>query len=120
MGFELFRKPLKQFKGDNCELCGSTENLIVHHVRPVAFGGRAEESNLETLCVNCHKEVHETIKIPRKPKAVVYDFSGKKVIANNPAGLRRIGVNVEKIKWDLDMKRKRKMPNVVRYEEGSL
>ena len=41
-----------------CANCGSTENLQLHHVVPLAKGGTNNESNLITLCGDCHAKVH--------------------------------------------------------------
>jgi 5-methylcytosine-specific restriction protein A len=32
--------------------------LTVHHVIPLSDGGTHHESNLVTLCLDCHKELH--------------------------------------------------------------
>ena len=40
-----------------CQACGDTENLDVHHIQPVSAGGpRFELNNLVTLCDAHHKE----------------------------------------------------------------
>lgn len=36
----------------------SPKGLEVHHIHHVAHGGNDHESNLITLCVNCHKDEH--------------------------------------------------------------
>lgn len=44
-----------QYKKSRCESCGSTKNLMVHHID----GNRKnnEKSNLKTLCWSCHERV---------------------------------------------------------------
>lgn len=42
-----------------CVRCGESLRLIVHHVRPVSQNGRAEVSNLVTLCSSCHDAAHD-------------------------------------------------------------
>ena len=37
-------------------------NLEVHHIIPVSHGGGDEPTNLVTLCKNCHRERHKTLK----------------------------------------------------------
>lgn len=37
-----------------CRLCGATETLHVHHVKPISFGGPHSLQNLITLCRKCH------------------------------------------------------------------
>ena len=63
---------LKRLLADQCELCGSTENIEVHHVRKLAdlnVKGRKEKSvwaqimatrNRKTLvvCQKCHNKIH--------------------------------------------------------------
>ena len=40
--------------GNQCRLCGSTNNLIVHHIIPRTRGGDNTLTNLITLCRKCH------------------------------------------------------------------
>jgi 5-methylcytosine-specific restriction protein A len=40
-----------------CARCGGVADLV-HHVRPIAEGGSHEESNLQSLCVECHATIH--------------------------------------------------------------
>lgn len=44
-----------------CRECGSTSNLVVHHLKPVQMGGDHFLSNLVTLCNNCHLSIHPSI-----------------------------------------------------------
>lgn len=48
------------FKRDDykCVKCGFPKNLTVDHITPRHAGGTDELSNLRTLCVLCHEEVH--------------------------------------------------------------
>ena len=40
---------------NNCELCGSSRNLEVHHIIPVVFGGpEDDEENMIVVCKKCH------------------------------------------------------------------
>lgn len=41
-----------------CVNCGATENVVQHHVVPVALGGTNNPGNLVYLCERCHKLVH--------------------------------------------------------------
>lgn len=45
--------------GYKCTMCGSTENLQVHHICPRHCGGSDNPLNLRTLCVECHRKVHQ-------------------------------------------------------------
>lgn len=40
-----------------CQMCESEEDLEVHHIIPVSRGGTKKDSNLCTLCVDCHIKV---------------------------------------------------------------
>jgi hypothetical protein len=46
-------------KNDFCAACGSTKELHHHHLVPKSLGGSNEETNLITLCHECHAKVHE-------------------------------------------------------------
>ena len=41
--------------GYRCRHCGSTENLEIDHIQPIARGGKSTIDNLQTLCRNCNK-----------------------------------------------------------------
>lgn len=41
-----------------CANCHSIDNLQVHHIIPLSLGGTNYESNLVTLCGNCHAKIH--------------------------------------------------------------
>lgn len=41
-----------------CRNCGSSTNLVVHHVVPVEASGTNRLSNLATLCRVCHRHAH--------------------------------------------------------------
>lgn len=45
-----------------CGVCGSTENLELHHIIPIEFGGSDDFFNLLYLCRNCHKNIHRSIR----------------------------------------------------------
>src|ERR1700686_4797102 len=46
----------RQHVGLFCEVCGSTENLVVHHVDE--NWSNNDPLNLQTLCATCHKSWH--------------------------------------------------------------
>jgi len=41
-----------------CSLCGSEENLKIHHIIPFTDFGSHSSENLVVLCHECHKAVH--------------------------------------------------------------
>ncbi len=41
-----------------CQLCGSMTNLEVHHKQFRSHSGGDRESNLITLCFDCHASTH--------------------------------------------------------------
>ncbi len=41
-----------------CQMCGAFINLQVHHKNPRSRLGDDTESNLITLCANCHRDCH--------------------------------------------------------------
>jgi 5-methylcytosine-specific restriction endonuclease McrA len=56
---ELHQQILRR-DGWRCQLCGSMQNLEVHHMRFRSHGGDDSEQNLITLCAECHARVHQT------------------------------------------------------------
>lgn len=53
---------------NRCQGCGRRKPLHIHHVKPVAEGGRNETANLITLCPNCHAEVHAGLRTVTRPR----------------------------------------------------
>ena len=45
-------------RADTCAACGSTINLQYHHLIPRSLGGADDETNLITLCGECHAKAH--------------------------------------------------------------
>jgi 5-methylcytosine-specific restriction endonuclease McrA len=54
---ELHRQVLER-DGWRCQVCGSMQNLQVHHLKFRSQSGGDEEQNLITLCAQCHARVH--------------------------------------------------------------
>jgi GTP cyclohydrolase I len=56
-----YRKKALQYYGEECQRCGSTKNLIVHHIDFLndnsKFGNHNIE-NLMVLCKSCHSKYH--------------------------------------------------------------
>lgn len=45
-----------------CGICGSKENLELHHIVPIESGGSDDFFNLLYLCHDCHKHIHRSTK----------------------------------------------------------
>lgn len=54
------KKKLKD--GAHCFLCGTKQNLTLHHVIPLSQGGDNSEDNLVVLCGSCHQKLHELLE----------------------------------------------------------
>jgi hypothetical protein len=50
-----------RWRKDYCELCSGTNELKIHHIVPLSWGGVASEENCITLCQECHKSVHRKL-----------------------------------------------------------
>ena len=63
------------YLGAICVYCQAENiNLNIHHIIPVSRGGKNEMSNLEVVCVPCHKKIHKAWElIPKKPVVVTRD-----------------------------------------------
>ena len=44
--------------GWRCQGCGRMERLEVHHIQFRSHAGNDSESNLGTLCAECHRQKH--------------------------------------------------------------
>jgi 5-methylcytosine-specific restriction endonuclease McrA len=55
---ELWMQVLKR-DGWRCQGCGALTGLQVHHMKPRSSLGDDAETNLITLCVNCHLNIHQ-------------------------------------------------------------
>lgn len=47
---------------EQCSVCGSVENLHLHHIVPVMAGGLNESWNYLTLCASCHMKTEHYTK----------------------------------------------------------
>jgi 5-methylcytosine-specific restriction endonuclease McrA len=56
--YEKLRKQVLRRDGWRCQVCGSMQNLQVHHQRLRSQQGSDDELNLITLCVDCHEAQH--------------------------------------------------------------
>ena len=56
---QLWQQVLER-DGWRCQVCGSRQNLHVHHKQLRSQQGEDEESNLITLCASCHGKLHHS------------------------------------------------------------
>ncbi|TFH12935.1 HNH endonuclease [Candidatus Bathyarchaeota archaeon] len=47
-----------------CEDCESTEDLEIHHIEQIWFGGSNEIDYLKVLCKTCHKKTRPNNPFP--------------------------------------------------------
>lgn len=51
------RNDILQRDDYKCQMCGSEDELEIHHIIPVSKGGNKEDHNLCTLCHECHIDI---------------------------------------------------------------
>lgn len=56
--YRILWKTILDRDGWRCQQCGALKNLQVHHIRSRGRLGNDEESNLITLCTDCHTALH--------------------------------------------------------------
>lgn len=72
--------------GDACLKCGTTENLSLDHIVPLASGGDNATSNLQTLCKSCNSSKGNTTKDHRQTNVdATLKQSQNNVIAHCPS-----------------------------------
>ena len=65
------RREIKALYADKCAICGSTENLQVHHIVPITILPelKLDNNNLIPLCERCHTLAHSGILNQTKLKS---------------------------------------------------
>jgi 5-methylcytosine-specific restriction endonuclease McrA len=58
--YEQLRKQVLRRDGWQCQVCGSRQNLQVHHKKLRSQQGDDDDSNLITLCAGCHEGLHRS------------------------------------------------------------
>jgi hypothetical protein len=60
--YKPWRRKVLLRDNNSCVLCGSINNIVVHHIVPssVQWELRHEINNGASVCLNCHKEIHKT------------------------------------------------------------
>jgi 5-methylcytosine-specific restriction endonuclease McrA len=56
--YESLRQQILRRDGWRCQSCGAMSNLEVHHREFRSHSGGDSESNLITLCTQCHDRKH--------------------------------------------------------------
>jgi 5-methylcytosine-specific restriction endonuclease McrA len=56
--YEHLRRQVLRRDGWKCQICGSRQNLQVHHKELRSQQGSDDELNLITLCADCHEGLH--------------------------------------------------------------
>jgi 5-methylcytosine-specific restriction endonuclease McrA len=56
--YDQLRKQVLLRDGWKCQICGSGQNLQVHHKQLRSQQGDDDDSNLITLCAECHERLH--------------------------------------------------------------
>jgi 5-methylcytosine-specific restriction endonuclease McrA len=56
--YELLRQEILRRDGWRCQFCGTMSNLQIHHQQFRSREGADLESNLITLCADCHSRIH--------------------------------------------------------------
>ena len=60
---------------DFCVACSRTDDLNHHHLVPRSVGGLDDESNLITLCHECHGKIHNVERKPELGELIRLDSS---------------------------------------------
>jgi 5-methylcytosine-specific restriction endonuclease McrA len=56
--YDKLRKQVLPRDGWKCQICGSSRNLHVHHKQLRSQQGDDDDTNLITLCADCHEVLH--------------------------------------------------------------
>jgi hypothetical protein len=75
---DRLRAKVLERDGYMCRICGSEENLEVHHMLALTYGGKSTLKNLITLCADCHyyapeKGIEANKEYLRKRNLVIYE-----------------------------------------------
>lgn len=87
-------------KKDFCELCGITNDrspLEIDHILPRALGGANGPSNLQTICVICHKEkTKKDVRDIAEMRQKIREERGERHVLIE--SLRKIEIDIERLK----------------------
>ena len=71
----------------HCAACGAQENLHFHHLTPKSLGGSDDETNLITLCGDCHAKAHGVRAKWKTSELVRQSLARKKAIGERTGSL---------------------------------
>ena len=60
--YATLRKEILERDNWRCQVCGGLKNLDVHHIRRRSALGEDLETNLITLCRECHQMLHSSVR----------------------------------------------------------
>jgi 5-methylcytosine-specific restriction endonuclease McrA len=58
--YDRLRQRIMKRDGWQCQICGSRQNLQVHHKQLRSQQGSDDDLNLITLCTGCHEGLHRS------------------------------------------------------------
>ena len=70
-------------KDSKCFVCGSTNNLQLHHIIPLSNGGDNRLSNIITLCGQCHGKVHNNKGLELARQKIAEKKKGSFILIDN-------------------------------------
>lgn len=84
-GFASRREAILHRDNYTCQICGKNHaRLEVHHIVYRSQGGTDDESNLITLCKDCHSGIHDgKIALTKKPKKLNLKYATHMSIIRN-------------------------------------
>lgn len=82
--------------GNKCLACGTTENISMDHIVPIALGGTHSADNVQPLCRSCNSKKHLNVVDYRIPLVAPIERS----VPNEMPALQKEYGNQEKHKTD--------------------
>lgn len=52
-----------RLRENNCNLCAAEDDLYLHHIIPISWGGITSKENCITLCKSCHELIHKKLAV---------------------------------------------------------
>ena len=73
---------VKKDRAKICSICGSKDNLSLHHIIPLYMGGETVDYNLIYLCNDCHNKMHLMLDKILKPRFVNRNIENVFIVEN--------------------------------------